>query len=852
MTHRILIVGFALVALAFALFVFVAPEWAHAATPTAPLGGSFTVNETTFDGNFSNANLSLHEALLIARDGTGATGLNRALTAGEKAQLTGCTINGSNFITGGCGAGITDTITLMVLPGITLSQYLPVIDDTAPTILSGGANLVHPVINALLIGSHNGLRISSSNNQVFNLTFQYAPQNDIYIDGDNNWVYNVQAWNAGSNGIYISGNNNTVEASSIGVDYWNPTNCVSDLLGNTNSGIYLAGGAQSNTITNSDIGCNGIDGIFAAGSATPGNHTMSNNRVGTDTHGTFFGNSNDGIYLGNDNNSVTGGTITHNSGNGISVTGDTNHIYGVVVQSNTGDGIQVSGSGSFNRIGCSADCFFGGVLMGNIVMGNDGSGVVITGTLAHDTYVVANRIGVNGGGGANGNAGNGILIYGAYSNYIGEGLTDAYLNWIGYNGLDNVRLDGSAFSNSIANNLIYNSGNSGVLITGGAHDNTIGGTASDGNDIYSNSADGVRIYSNSNTVDSNTIRSNTNGVFLLSSAATNVIGTSASVPNLINSNTADGISIAGTAHANTIGVNYIGTNPSFAHLGNLGNGITIYGSAYSNTIGTVTIGNLMSYNQMNGIVMSGASVRNNLMNSNHSESNVQNGLLLTNGTHDNIIHQPGEIATPNNFGANSLNGILISLGAHDNTIDVNIISGNAHNGIELTDSGTSNNLITHTAIFNNAYDAINERNSATQNSWSHLSTYSNGGMGIDKVAPGDTTNYVTGVFPTITSVTKNGGNVTVNGTASPSIFGGNTVWVELYSMNLNPIGFAEGKTYLGNSQTQLGTGYWTITYPASAPGCYVAFQTIVDGSGNSTSSENSPNSCRVFLPLTIR
>jgi hypothetical protein len=119
MAHRILIVGLGLVALAFTLFGSVSPELAHAAPPSAPLGGTFTVNSSS-DDTLPDGYLTLREAIMLANGGTGASGLNRALTSGEKAQLSGCIINGSNLITGGCGGGFADTIYFNVYPGVTL------------------------------------------------------------------------------------------------------------------------------------------------------------------------------------------------------------------------------------------------------------------------------------------------------------------------------------------------------------------------------------------------------------------------------------------------------------------------------------------------------------------------------------------------------------------------------------------------------------------------------------------------------------------------------------------------------------------------------------------------------------
>ncbi|MBI5030662.1 MAG: right-handed parallel beta-helix repeat-containing protein [Chloroflexi bacterium] len=852
MARRNWLVGLVLIASWLTSSLLITPELTHAAASNAPLaGGTFTVN-TTSDGNVSDSILSFHEALLLARGGTGASGLNRTLSNSEKVQLSGCTFSG-NSITGGCGATITDTIRFDLTGSTTiyLTTPTPNIDDSAGTIIDGAWGSVFPVIDASFLSPQNALYIYSNHNWLQFFTVRGAPITNILVTGSYNTFYDVTMTKAGTYGISLSGNYNTIDSSQIGISSTSEWDCVSVPSGNGSHGVFIPQGAHHHTIRNSDIGCNGGNGIEVQPSVTDGYHTFGpNNRIGTNASSGSLGNDLYGIDLGTGWNVIHSSTVVDNQGGGIRITANANNVYGTTVNGNNLKGMEISGTAANNKIGCTADCFFSGSIIGNILTSNFGPGLLITDT-ANNTSVFGNRIGVNGGGGAAWNTAEGILIYGSSNNRIGDGLSSVYLNRIGtHKYADNIRIDGGASSNTIANNLIYNSDFYGVRITGGSHDNTIGGSsASYGNQIHGNALDGVYISGNNNTVNANLIYSNDNGVHITGSSTGNVVGTNSNSANSIYSNLADGISIDGTAHSNTLGINHIGTNPSYQQLGNLGNGITIYGSAYTNVIGGSSAGNWIAFNQMNGIVISGASVRNNLLNSNHSEFNVQNGLLLTNGTYDNIIHKNGD---SNFFGGNSLNGILISLGAHDNWIDVNHVDGNLHNGIELTDSGTINNVISGTLIYLNQMDGINERSSANQNSWSHLSTYQNGGLGIDKSAAIDGGNSVTAPFPQITSVTTSGGNVTVNGTASPSWFGGTQTTVELYTTYVDSTGVAEGKIYLGASTSGLGNGAWSVTFPGSA-GCYVAFQTTYDpANGSSTSSEFGPNSCRLALPLIMR
>src|SRR5438876_1917619 len=138
-------------ALLLALCVALVMAQVTRAEPSEPqAGGTFTVNGMG-DNTTSNCCLTLREAILLAKGGTGPGGLNRSLSAGEQSQVGGaCVVNGSGNITSGCGAGITDAIVFDVGLGlnatITLTSSLPAIADSAATIING-VNVL-PLIDA--------------------------------------------------------------------------------------------------------------------------------------------------------------------------------------------------------------------------------------------------------------------------------------------------------------------------------------------------------------------------------------------------------------------------------------------------------------------------------------------------------------------------------------------------------------------------------------------------------------------------------------------------------------------------------------------------------------------------------
>jgi len=162
------------------------------------------------------------------------------------------------------------------------------------------------------------------------------------------------------------------------------------------------------------------------------------------------------------------------------------------------------------RIDGAANNTIGGVpTYVNLISGNTGHGVQITGSASQNNQVLGNQIGVNSAGsGAVPNGGDGVRIGdGASANTIG-GLAagDADANIIGGNAGDGVRLDGAGtINNTVAGNFIgaladgetplANQGH-GVQIANGASSNSVGGAASDhGNTIAFNDGDGIYVAS---------------------------------------------------------------------------------------------------------------------------------------------------------------------------------------------------------------------------------------------------------------------------------------------------------------------------------------------------------------------
>ncbi len=289
-----------------------------------------------------------------------------------------------------------------------------------------------------------------------------------------------------------------------------------------------------------------------------------------------------------------------------------------------------SGSGSHGVLVTGAGNHLGGPNRGdgNIIAGGNDTGIYFLS--ANNNWVQGNFIGIAADGvTALGNLNNGVALYNSSGNLIG-GAGPAAGNVIAGNGASGIYLKGTtARGNLIQGNHI--------------------GTDSPGSNAVGNVAgDGVT----------------------LDSAPGNLM-----VSNVISGNGLAGVSILGaTATGNQLFGNFIGTDVhGQLSLGNHNAGVTISGAGGSQIGGTIAgSGNLISGNLLHGIALTGGTA-----------TNVIQGNLI------------GLSAAGTTALRNGLDGIWLS-GAFSNTIGgvavgaLNVISGNASNGIDilqLTDSG---------------------------------------------------------------------------------------------------------------------------------------------------------------------
>lgn len=314
------------------------------------------------------------------------------------------------------GSGVHTITPIAPLPALTDTVVL---DGTTQPGYAG-----QPVIelNGTLAGTSNGLRVDAGSSSILGLTINRFSGNGILIEASavtvtNCWIGisnggTTALGNSGA-GIFIDGTSN----NQIGQA--NPTagNVIS---GNAGDGVNINGSsATNNALFQNVIGLNfaGTQPIPNDDGVTVNGGTF--NRIGGENPGEgnlISGNTADGVK-------ISGGSAKSNAVVGNSIGTDAK---GTVALGNGDDGVAIVGGGS-NAVGGLIDG------AGNLISGNKGNGISVSG--GPRTMIFGNVIGTDvGGTNPNlGNAGAGVLINGGDNSEVG-GTTSGAANVIAFNG----------------------------------------------------------------------------------------------------------------------------------------------------------------------------------------------------------------------------------------------------------------------------------------------------------------------------------------------------------------------------------------------------------------------------------
>jgi titin len=422
-----------------------------------------------------------------------------------------------------------------------------------------------------------------------------------------------------------NGSNGAVSANGIVLGV------VGGPTGNHSNGVSISGSASGNTIGGTPSGArnlisgNGSSGVMISDSGTSGN-VVENNFIGLDVTGrTTLANTNDGVLVtngatGNTIGDATGGTrnvLSGNRGNGVEISGpgtSENQVAGNII------GLDVSGSTAVGADGQP--------------LGNRGIGVEIHNGAADNT--IGGLTSTPGTGAGNVISGNNIQ-QGPFQNVIGAGGSSGSFSSYGLviagsgtsgNVVEGniVGLDATGTKDVDANGIFL--GNvTGVGVESGTTGNTIGGTTTGARNVISGNilhgGDGVELGGSNNLVAGNFIGTDITGtvalgngyyggILVTSSASDDTIGgTTPNARNIIGGNAGPNVSWNNFQPTNILIEGNYIGTDVTGDVALGGGGIDVAGD--DNTIGGTTpgAGNIIG----SGIVLSGTS-ENNLVQGN--------------------------------------------------------------------------------------------------------------------------------------------------------------------------------------------------------------------------------------------
>ncbi len=509
------------------------------------------------------------------------------------------------------------------------------------------------------------------------------------------------------NGVEISGagsKNNVVQNDLIGASAAGQRfGFNKDQYGNQMSGVVLKDGASNNVIGattlqwGNNLSNNQHNGVLITGDKTTGNWVQGNT-IGCDTKGALpLANGQAGLLI----QSAPGNLI------GVKRTELAPLLYliegtGNVISGNAGDGVKLTGARatkniiSGNVIG-PAEGGADGLIFATVKVGNQGNGVLLDGAVGNQIGGAfdeeANVISVNFGDGIQIKNGSGNKVWGnliglnkdgdrALPN-SGNGVTiqSSKGNFIGPDGGDgrgNV-ISGNGRRDADGN---LKAGGDGVLIS------DIGST---GNKVRGNIIGLNKGGTRSKDKDSNPLGNGANGVNVNGAGPGNIIGgTSNRLRNVISANGQDGVLIqsGNGSGGTTVEGNYIGTDAGGRRVadrgdgifGNQGDGVEVLNSS-NNTIEQNTIsGQLVR-------TVRGADGKVSVAGGNGVE-------ISDKGSKKNKVlrNRIGTTATGDGRAPNALNGVLID-SASQTDLTANTISANAANGVLIRGKDATKNTL---------------------------------------------------------------------------------------------------------------------------------------------------------------
>ena len=549
----------------------------------------------------------------------------------------------------------------------------------------------------------------------------------------------------------------------------------------------------------------------------------------------------------------------------------------------------------------------------SLIVNHFNDGIQFRNATAANNLVQGCYIGTDAGGTkAAPNTASGVaFLAGAHDITIG-GTTAAARNvisgnvngiWIADSGSANI-VSGNYIGTDKTGQLAVPNTDRGVMILGGAHDNTIGGTAVGARNVIAGNrwvgvgmadpgTSGNKVLGNYIGLDVNAAAALGNGgdgVSIWNQATNNVIGGSTvAARNVISGNGSSGIGIGNLGtKTNLVQGNYVGTDQTgTVAVPNAHEGIILYGGTQQNTIGGMATGtgNLISGNTLRGIFIGDSSTNSNLVRGNLIGTDVSGtaklgngyeGILLIGGASKNTIG--GSTATARNvISGNQRSGFyIVGVGTNSNLIQGNSIGTDAGGTLKLGNNGdglillggAGKTVIGGTATgeenriaFNNS-NGVNVVDSATQGTAIRGNAiYSNGRLAIDLAGgtqdnAGVTTNDSKDAdsgpnnlqnYPILTAVNSVSGTTTIAGTLNSTP--NRTFALDFYHSSVaDGSGYGEGEGYLTVPNSTVTTdANGNVSFSFSVSGSYGGQYCTATATDSTTGDTSEFSAARLVL-----
>jgi parallel beta-helix repeat protein len=515
------------------------------ATATALMANTYTVTNT----NDTLTAGTLRQAI------TDANAHSNTLNAGSAPDRIEFNIAGNGPHTISPGSALPTITDPVVIDGYTQGDSTGATTDDAVenTNATGGLNTVLKIeLNGTNAGNGvNGLRISAGASTVKGLVINRFTAQGIYLQttGGNSIQGNFIGTNVagtaksqnGFSGVYMDSPNNTIGGTTAAARNLSSGNFFHDveisdaaatgnhvqgnllgtnaagaasLTGTDSFGVFINNGASSNIIGGTSTGARNVisgnvnTGVYLRDTSL---NQIQGNYIGINAAGTAArGNGGTGVSLDNSSNNTIGGT-TAGAGNIISGNGDTgiaifggggqNTIQGNYIGTNLAGTGAIANEGGGVSLEDSPDNLIGGSVSGagNLISGNDFTGVFITGAQSQDNQISGNIIGRNVTNSANvPNANHGVELKSSGPNIIGGGFNAANANIIAGNGGTGVTVifgTGPCIKKGIISNSIFSNGGLGIDL---GNDGVTGNDTGDG-DTGPNTLQNFPVLTNAST-----------------------------------------------------------------------------------------------------------------------------------------------------------------------------------------------------------------------------------------------------------------------------------------------------------------------------------------------------------------